>query len=147
MSRHAPRQGPEANDRACPIWTETGECADYRKGSCTKGWHNKEDKGKKVEEGTHAELMKIDVVKGKPPKIPADDTEAAAKADEQKALVDAKADESGDATGGGEAGGQAKEAPADEEVTLAGFYHLMWDTQMVRLNSALNAIVRPCPSS
>ena len=106
-----------------------------------------QDKGKKVEEGTHAELMKIDVVKGKPLKMPADDTEAAAKADEQKALVDAKADESGDATGGGEAGGQAKEAPADEEVTLAGFYHLMWDTQMVRLNSALNAIVRPCPSS
>ena len=90
-----------------------------------------QDQGKKVEEGTHAELMKIDVVKGKPPKS-ADDTEAAAKADEQKVLVDAKADESGDATGGGEAGGQAKEAPAGEEVTLSGFYHLMWDTQMVR---------------
>lgn len=85
-----------------------------------------------MEEGTHAELMKIDVVKGKPPKKSADDTEAAAKADEQKALAAAKADESGDAAGGGEAGGQAKEAPADEEVTLSGFYHLMWDTQMVR---------------
>ena len=84
-----------------------------------------------MEEGTHAELMKIDVVKGKPPKS-AGDAEAAAKDDAEKASTDVNDDESGDATGGGEAGGQAKAAPVDEEVTLSGFYHLMWDTQMVR---------------
>lgn len=84
-----------------------------------------------MEEGTHAELMKIDVVKGKPPKTSAGDAEAAAKDDTEKALTNVNADESGEATGGGEAGGQAK-AAVDEEVTLSGFYHLMWDTQMVR---------------
>lgn len=92
-----------------------------------------------MEEGTHAELMKIDVVKGKPLEKTSDD--ATSHSDEQKAK-EAKADVAkavvGEATEVAEgkkdnqAGGQAKDAPADEEVTLSGFYHLMWDTQMVR---------------
>eukprot|EP01044_Picomonas_judraskeda_P031976 COSAG03_NODE_12170_length_558_cov_0.899782_1_plen_81_part_00 len=80
-----------------------------------------------MEEGTHAELMQIDVIKGKPAKKSGDDPEAVAKTDEQT-----KTDDKTDETGGGHASGLAKEAPVDEEVTLSGFYHLMWDTQMVR---------------
>ena len=139
---------------------------------CIVHWFVLQEKGKKVEEGTHAELMQIDVVKGKAPKTEAaeaaaaDDADdaaaaaAAAAAKEEKTPAQAKEaaaagpadagkegdeekddgekDDSeaagGEGGGGPQAGGQAKEAPKDEEVTLSGFYHLMWDTQMVRLS-------------
>lgn len=69
--------------------------------------------------------MKIDVVKGKATKTGAD-ADSAAETEEQKTTkaVDQPDDD--------QAGGQAKEPPADEQLTLSGFYHLMWDTQMVR---------------
>ena len=143
---------------------------------CIVHWFVLQEKGKKVEEGTHAELMQIDVVKGEAPKTEAaeaaeaaaaDDADdaaaaaaAAAAAKEEKTPAQAKEaaaagpadagkegdeekddgekDDSeaagGEGGGGPQAGGQAKEAPKDEEVTLSGFYHLMWDTQMVRLS-------------
>ena len=128
-----------------------------------------QEKGKKVEEGTHAELMQIDVVKGKAPKTeaaeaatadaaataaataaakedktPAQAKEAAGPADAGKEGDEEKDDgeaaaAAGEGAGGGGGGGpqargQAIDAPKDEEVTLSGFYHLMWDTQMVRLS-------------
>ena len=93
-----------------------------------------------MEEGTHAELMKIDVVKGKTKKS-ADDTDKAAETKGQETSTDSTASAVDAATSvGGEkastvenqAGGQAKNPAGNEEVTLSGFYHLMWDTQMVR---------------
>ena len=57
------------------------------------------EQGRKVEEGTHAELMAIDVVKSKPAPVPASAPSFTCTA-------------------------------AEPEITVAGFYHLMWDTQM-----------------
>jgi len=73
------------------------------------------DKGSKVEEGTHAELMAIDVETEEVP------------ADADAAGTDAAGEGEGEGEGGS---GSTTTAAATVTVTKKGFYHKMWDTQM-----------------